>query len=57
MAIKKRLLGDTYIVENDKTVTIPIERYNELIKKEAVYDELEKIYDRRLILLTKPITK
>lgn len=53
MAIKKRLFGDTYIVENDKTVTIPIERYEELIKKEAVYDELDKVYDRRLILLAK----
>ena len=54
MAIKKRLFGDTYIVENDKTVTIPIERYNELMKKEAIYDELDKVYDRRLILLSKP---
>jgi hypothetical protein len=53
MAIKKRLFGDTYIVENDKTVTIPIERYEELIKKEAVYDELDKVYDRRLLLLAK----
>lgn len=41
MAESKGLFGDTYVTE-DKAVCIPIERYNELIKKEAFYDELTK---------------
>lgn len=41
MAENKSLFGDTYVTE-DKAVAIPIKRYNELIKKEAFYDELTK---------------
>lgn len=52
MANNKDLFGNTYTTK-DTAVSIPIERYNELIKKEAIYDELDKIYDRRLLLLAK----
>lgn len=43
MAESKGLFGDTYVTE-DKAVAISIKRYNELIKKEAYYDELTKDY-------------
>lgn len=56
MAESKDLFGNTYTAR-DTAVAIPIERYNELIKKEAFYDEIVQLYDRSLILLTKPRTE
>lgn len=48
MANQRNLLtGDITTVE-DKTVSVSIERYNELIKKEALYDKLME--DKRLSL-------
>ena len=44
MAVNKGLLGDTYVVE-DKAIAISIERYNELIKKEILYDAILKRHD------------
>ena len=44
MPIQKGLFGNEYIVE-DKAISIPIERYDELIKKESFYDKLATKYD------------
>lgn len=44
MAINKGLLGNDYVVE-DKAIAISIERYNEFIKKEMLYDEILKRHD------------
>lgn len=45
MANQRNILtGDVSIVE-DEAVSISIERYNELIKKEAFYDELTITHD------------
>ena len=41
MAENTGLFGNTYVTE-DKAVCVPIARYDELIKKEAYYDELIK---------------
>lgn len=49
MAETKGLFGDTYIRE-DKAVAIPIERYDELIKKECFYDELTRSHDALVVL-------
>ena len=52
MATSKGLLGDTYTVA-DKAVAVSIERYDELIKKEAFYDELTKNHDPLVVLQAK----
>lgn len=54
MKIKKSLLDKTDI-NVDQAITIPIERYNELIKKEVIYDEIDKKYDKSVFLLSKPM--
>ena len=50
MAINKGLLGNDYVVE-DKAIAISIERYNELIKKEMLYDEILKRHDVLVTLI------
>ena len=42
--IRNILTGDVSIIE-DRAVSVSIERYNELIKKEAFYDELTITHD------------
>lgn len=49
MAVNKGLLGNEYTVE-DKAIAILIERYNELIQKEMLYDEILKCHDVILTL-------
>lgn len=49
MAETKGLFGDIYVTE-DKAVAISVKRYNELIKKEAFYDEIVK-HNEVLVLL------
>ena len=41
MATQRGLLGDEYVVA-DKAISIPIERYNNLIRKEFAYDEFTR---------------
>ena len=48
MSMQKGLFGNEYMVE-DKAISISLERYNELIKKELVYDELTK--DSQVIIM------
>ena len=50
MAINKGLLGNDYVVE-DKAIAISFERYNELIKKEMLYDEILKRHDVLVTLI------
>ncbi len=53
MANSKNLLtGDTYTTK-DKAIAISIERYNELIKKEFVFDELCKNAEPLVALIRK----
>lgn len=41
MAQSKDILGNVHIIA-DEAVAISLERYDELIKKEAIYDEFMK---------------
>lgn len=43
------LTGDVSIIE-DKAVSVSIERYNELIKKEAFYDSLTRKNEAYVVL-------
>ena len=49
MATQKDLLGGTTTVR-DEAVAVDIRRYNELIKKEALFDELIKSNDVLVLL-------
>lgn len=50
MSVTKDLLGN-YSMSEDVAIDISVERYNELIKKEAILDELLKKNDV-LVMLT-----
>lgn len=52
MATEKGLFGNENIVE-DKAVAISVKRYDELIKKEAILDELLKNNDVLVMLIMK----
>lgn len=57
MANQRNLLtGDMSTVE-DKAVSISIERYNELIKKEVLFDELSKDGDVLVLVSAKIFNK
>ena len=50
MANQRNILtGDMSTIE-DKAISISIERYNELIKKEVFYDELTRSHDTLVVL-------
>ena len=53
MAVARGIMGDETVVE-DKAVAISIKRYNELIKKEVLFDELSKNSDTIVLLSAKP---
>lgn len=54
MAVTKDILGNKCITVDD-CVSIPIERYDELVKKEAYYDEIMKFNKKVLFLEQRPL--
>ena len=54
MASSKDILGNTHTLI-DEAVAIPVERYEELVKKEAYYDEIMKFNKKVLFLEQRPL--